>query len=274
MKKLVFITIILFLCTSSLLAKVRQERCGGTYAYTYSSSISYDEAKTKAIENAIVMALADKFGTTVTAQSLLELTNSGDRFDQMSRLQVKGKLMRHINAPVVSEPVYADNMFTLNVTVDFYAVPIEHVPVAFVTKTLRNGTTDHFESSEYVADDRFAMSFVSPKSGYMAVFFEDRNTVACILPYVGEDELPFHVAKDRRYVFFENDNNGYQMTCGEEPEINYVHVVFSPKPFINADLMRTMTRRKFNHWFEKCQSYDPELQVQTIMIRVLPAKEQ
>ncbi len=70
--------------------------------YSYSGSISYDEARTKAIENAVVMALADKFGTTVTAQSLLELTNSGDRFDQMSRLQVKGKLMRHINPPVVS----------------------------------------------------------------------------------------------------------------------------------------------------------------------------
>lgn len=40
------------------------------------------------------------------------------------------------------------------------------------------------------------------------------------------------------------------MTCGEEPEFNYVHVVFSPNPFINADLMRTMTRRKFNHWLE------------------------
>lgn len=134
MKRIVFITIILFLCISSLLAKVKQERCGGTYAYTYSGSISYDEARTKAIENAIVMALADKFGTTVTLQSLLELTNSGDRFDQMSRLQVKGKLVRHINAPVVSEPVYADNMFTLNVTVDFYATPIEYAPVEFVAK--------------------------------------------------------------------------------------------------------------------------------------------
>lgn len=142
MKRIVFITIILFLCTSSLLAKVKQERCGGTYAYTYSGSISYDKARTKAIENAIVMALADKFGTTVTSQSLLELTNRGDRFDQMSRLQVKGKLVRHINAPVVSDPVYADNMFTLNVTVDFYATPIEYAPVEFVAKTLRNGTSD------------------------------------------------------------------------------------------------------------------------------------
>ena len=67
MKKIIFITIIMFLCTSSLLAKVKQERCEGTYAYTYSGSISYDEAKTKAIENAIIMALADKFGTTVTS---------------------------------------------------------------------------------------------------------------------------------------------------------------------------------------------------------------
>ena len=128
MKKIIFITTILFLCTSSLLAKVKQERCGGTYAY-------FIERPRFAVVIAIVMALADKFGTTVTSQSLLELTNRGDRFDQMSRLQVKGKLVRHINAPVVSEPVYADNMFTLNVTVDFYATAIECAPVEFVVKT-------------------------------------------------------------------------------------------------------------------------------------------
>ena len=144
----------------------------------------------------------------------------------------------------------------------------------FVAKTLRNGTSDRYESSEYVAGDRFAMSFSSPKAGYMAAFFEDRNTVVCILPYIGDDDMPFRVGKDKRHIFFENDENGYQMTCGEEPEINYVHVVFSPNPFINADLMRTMTRRKFNHWLEKHLNYDPDLQVQTLMIRVLPDKEQ
>ncbi len=91
-------------------------------------------------------------------------------------------------------------MFTLNVTVDFYAVPIEYAPVEFVAKTLRNGTTDRYESSEYVAGDRFAMSFNS-KAGYIAVFFEDRNTVVCILPYIGDDDLPFRVSKDKRHIF-------------------------------------------------------------------------
>ena len=78
MKKYNFIILLLFLCISSF-AKGRQVRCGGTYSYTYSENISHAEAKAKAIENAIIMALADEFGTTVTSQTLLELSNESER---------------------------------------------------------------------------------------------------------------------------------------------------------------------------------------------------
>ena len=272
MKKYNFIILFLFLCISSL-AKGRQVRCGGTYSYTYSENISHAEAKAKAIENAIIMALADEFGTTVTSQTLLELSNESERFDQISRLQVKGKLVRHIHQPVISVPLYADNMFTVKVTVDFYAKPIEYAPTEFEAKVLRNGKEDKFENDQFVADDQFYLSFRSPKAGYVAVFFEDRTAACCMLPYYGNDETPFRVEKDKKYVFFDVRNNTYHMSCGAEPEINYVHIVFSPNQFINGDIIREMTCSKFRDWLGKRQSYDEKMQVQSIMLKVSPRKE-
>lgn len=264
---------IMFLHIIDLSAKGKLIKCGGTYPYTYSENISHAEAKAKAVENAIIMALADKFGTTITSQSLLELTNEGDRFDQISRLQIKGKLVRHIYDPHISVPQFADNLFTVNVTVAFYAKAIEYAPTEFVVHVLRNGMDDRHNSDVFNAGDKFYMSFTSPKAGYVAVFYEDRESVACMLPYVDDDDKPFYVEKGKRYLFFDVTNNTYHFSCGDETEINYIHVLFSPKEFIDGDLIREMTCPKFQKWLGIRQSYDDELQVQSIMIKIKPLKE-
>lgn len=272
MSRILFMAL-MFLHVFGLSAKDKLVKCGGTYPYSYSENISHAEAKAKALENAIIMALSDKFGTTVTSQSLLELTDKGDRFGQMSRLQVKGKLMRHIHSPKFSAPVFADNMFTVNVTVEFYAKAIEYAPTEFVARTLCNGVDDKHNSTVFNAGDKFYMSFLSPKQGYVAVFFEDRETVSCMLPYVYEDEKPFFVEKGKRYLFFNVADNTYHFTCGDEPEINYIHVVFSPKEFINGDVIREMTCPDFRKWLGNRQSYDEGLQVQSILIKINPQSE-
>ena len=63
------------------------------------------------------------------------------------------------------------------------------------------------------------------------------------------------------------------MSCGAEPEINYVHIVFSPNQFINGDIIREMTCSKFRDWLGKRQSYDEKMQVQSVMLKVSPRKE-
>lgn len=272
MKKTFFLILCVYLCTS-LSAKVKKERCGGTYSYSYSTAISYDVAKAQAIEYAVVNALNDKFGTVVSSQSMLEMTNKGERFNQMSRLLVKGKFLSHVKKPQVSAPMFADNLFTVQVTVDFYAQPIDYATTEFTAKLLRNGTDDRCESSEFVANDHFFLSFQSPKSGYLAVFFEDANAVSCMLPYYEEDDVPFVVEKGKRYVFFNKANDEYYFSCGEEPEINYVHIVFSPNRFISGDIIREMTNEKFREWLLKRQSYDEDMQVVSVMVRVSPKKE-
>ena len=272
-KRLFYIIILVFCCNIQLTAKEKLVKCGGTFPYYYSENISLAEAKAKAVENAVIMALADQFGTTVTSQSLMEIADANERFAQMSRLQVKGTLVRHIHKPKISDPVYSDNTFAIEVTVEFYARELKYAPVEYSAKALRNGKEDKFESNTFVAGDKFYMSFKSPREGYLAVFFEDRETASCMLPYVGDDNEPFHVEKDKRYLLFDVTNNTYHLSCGEEPEINYVHIIFSPYKFIDRDLTREMTCAKFRDWLGTRQSYDEDIQVESIMIRVNPARD-
>lgn len=272
MVRLVILISFMFLPFSYANSKVKMEKCGGTYPYYYSESISHAEAKAKAVENAIIMALADKYGTTVTSQSLLELTNNGDRFNQVSRLHVKGKLVKHLHEPKISAPVFADNLFKIDVTVNFFATAIEYAPTEFVAKVLRNGQEDKFESDVFANGDKFYMSILSPKEGYVAIFFEDKETVNCMLPYMDEDE-PFHVSKGEKYVFFNKANNTYHVVCGEEAEINYIHILFSSRKFIDGDIVREMQPAKFRGWLGVRQSYDENLQIQSIMIKINPDKQ-
>lgn len=271
--KFLFFIFSWFLLASSVSAKDKLVRCEGTYPYTYTENVSHAEAKAKAVENAIIMALADQFGTTVTSQSLMELSGGKDRFDQMSRLQVKGKLVRHIHEPEISSPLLADNLFSIQVKVDFYARPITYAPTEFEAYTLRNGTERKFESRYFQADDKFYLLFQSPKAGYLAVFFEDRTSVVCMLPYVNADTEPFWVEKDKRQLLFNVRNNTYHLSCGDEPEINYVHIIFSPRKFIDGDLVRNMSCKRFREWLGTRQSYDDKMQVNSLMIKVSPNEQ-
>ena len=272
MSRLLLLLVCLSLPLCSVYPKPKMDRCRGTYSYNYSESISHAEGKARGIEYAISKALADKYGTTVMSQSMLELTSNGDRFNQMTRLLVKGKLIRHVHEPQISAPMFADNMFRIDVTVDFYARPIEYAPTEFIAKVLRNGQEDKFESSDFKDGDKFYMSFESPKAGYAAIFFQGKEAVYCMLPYIDEEDA-FHVEKGKKYVFFNKDNNTYHMICGEEPEINYVHVLFSSKKFIDGDVVREMSPSKFMDWLGYRQSYDEWLQIQSTMIKVNPSKQ-
>lgn len=236
----------------------------------FSTAISYEEGKARAVEEAIAMALADEFGTTVNEQSWRTLTEEGGSFTQFARLQVKGRLVRHLKEPEVMYKGVEMGMVSVEVALRFRAAPITYAPIQFKTLLLRNGTEDRFADTRFRAGDAFHMAFESPREGYLAVFFEDRETVTCMLPYLYEDEAPLHVKKQERYVLFTKDPDTFSMTCGEEPEVNFVHVVFSPKPFIRGDLVREMPCLDFRKWIGRLQSFDEELQLETQLINISP----
>ncbi len=248
-------------------------KCEGTYRYVYEAHVSHAEARVLGVEYAIQCAIAEKLGTTITSESRLEMTNSNEWFAHVSRFHVKGKFLRHIKEPQISDPIYADNLSSIEISVSFYAQPLEYAPTAFKARVLRNGTEPRFEDDTFRAGDKFYMQFRSPKAGFLAIFFETTDNVICMLPYIGEEDEPFWVKKGEDYTLFEVENNTYHMSCDEKDEINFVHIVFSPKSFIHNDLEREMSLRDFSDWLDSRRAYDEQLEVETRMIKVSKGKE-
>lgn len=265
-----------FLTLTDLSAADKLVRCKGRYLHTYSTAISLDIAKVQALNFAITEAIAEKLGRTVSANILLQMSNTKESsFDQISQLTVKGEWVKDIQEPKFEPPVYKDNQFGMWVTVDFYARPLELVPVTFTAYVLRNGTDDSKfkvgEIGEFNDGDQLFVSFQAPRDGYVAIYLQDTETAICALPYIGQDETPFRVKKGQRYIFLTEDNNRYHMTCEAEPEINFVHIIFSPFPFFKGDLIREMPNRTFRKWLGAI-GYDSEkqVQVQSKIIKVSP----
>ena len=171
--KLLAIALLLFIFAIPIHAQKGKVKCEGTYRYFYESYVSLAEARVMGVEYAIRCAIAEKLGTTITSESRLEMTNSNEWFAHVSRFHVKGKFLRHIKEPQISDPIYADNLSSIEISVSFYAQPLEYAPTAFKARVLRNGTSAHFEDDKFKEDDKFYMQFRSPKAGFLAIFFDD-----------------------------------------------------------------------------------------------------
>lgn len=274
MKRLILCSL-LFLAITGLSAKDKLVRCEGTYDYTYPTSMSTDEARVRALEYAIEKAIADNIGTDVWSDTYLEMSKTKDSFNKITQLSVRGEWVEDIYEPQISDPIYANNMYSISVKVAFMARPYESSRVPFIAHILRNGIDNRFSSEEFKEGDNIYISFEAPSKGYVAVFLEDTECVVCAVPYVGQDEQPFFVKKNKSYIFLNEDNNRFHITCGPEPEINSVHIVFSPTPFIKGNLVRERSKSAFRKWLGTIKSRDQEdLQVKSFHLKVYPRSEQ
>ena len=151
---------------------------------------------------------------------------------------------------------------------------------------LRNATDDKYESDTFYDGDDLYLSFVSPVSGYLAVYLLDAEKQAyCLLPYRGQTVGIYKVEANRRYLFFHTDEapaaersfvDEYVMTCSQKLEQNLLYIIFSPRSFIKASdsqtdtaLPRDLAYDDFQQWLAACRKHDTEMQLirKTIIIR-------
>lgn len=280
-----FILLTFLMFSIGMSAKENHVKCEGTYLYQFPKTISLAQAEYGAKQYAYTRAMAEKFGVVISEQIIKETINNGTSFEQLTESLVRGRWVRDIKEPELELLGYKDNTGTIEISVSFYAKQIFR-DNSVTLRILRNGTTDNHEDDTFFAcDERYCkgtrgdggddlyMSLVSRKDGYVAIFYEDKNGMTCILPYTRSDYEPFRVKKGERYVLFEKGNgtDTYHLTCSNIPEINKVYLIFSPNKFIQGDLMREMDSKPFKKWIERMQSYDEQMEViDPILIKVNP----
>lgn len=254
----------------------------GEYIYHAPENVTLEEAKKTALDRAKIQALADAFGTVVSQTNATRVENRNGKSDidflSIGGSEVKGEWIETTGTPQY-DISYEQNMLVVKVAVKGKAREIVSAKIDIKAKVLRNGTEDKFESDEFRDGDDLYLSFVSPVSGYLAVYLVDAEQKAyCLLPYRNQQEGIYKVEANRRYLFFsikeapEKERlyvDEYVMTCSRASEHNQIYVIFSPQQFAKAvdntsaeTLPRELSFEDFQRWFTRCNTKDNSLQLQ------------
>jgi len=259
------------------------------YIYHAPENVTLEEARRTALDRAKIQALADAFGTIVSQTNATHVQNRNGSSDvdflSIGGSEVKGEWIETIGEPVY-DISYEQGMLIVKVSVKGKAREIVSAQIDIKTKVLRNGTEDKFESDEFRDGDDLFLSFVSPVSGYLAVYLVDAEQKAyCLLPYRNQTDGIYKLKANRRYLFFNIKEapqqerpyvDEYVMTCSRSSEQNQIYVIFSPYPFAKAadnasaeTLPRELNFEEFQKWLVKCKIKDNQMIRKTIQIIIL-----
>jgi len=261
----------------------------GEYTYHAPENVTLEEAKRIALDRAKIQALADAFGTIVSQTNATHVQNRNGSSDidflSVGGSEVKGEWIETVGEPQY-DISYEQGMLVVKVSVKGKVREIVSAQIDIKAKVLRNGTEDKFESDEFRDGDDLYLSFVSPVSGYLAVYLVDAEQKAyCLLPYRSQTDGIYKVEANRRYVFFNIKDapaaerqfvDEYVMTCSRSSEYNQIYVIFSPQPFAKAadnaaaeTLPRELSFEDFQKWLVKNRKQNEQMYIDLITINII-----
>lgn len=251
----------------------------GEYIYHAPENVTLEEARRTALDRAKIQALADAFGTIVSQTNATHVQNRNGNSDidflSVGGSEVKGEWIETIGEPQY-DISYEQGMLVVKVSVRGKAREIVSAQIDIKAKVLRNGTEDKFESDEFRDGDDLYLSFVSPVSGYLAVYLvDDERKAYCLLPYQNQEGGAYRIKSNKHYLFFSEKEaekelihlvDEYTMTCSKELERNTIHLVFSPNAFAKAcdnsvseNLPRELDYEDFQKWITGQRKHDESM---------------
>ena len=261
----------------------------GEYTYIAPFNVSIEQAKTTALERAMVQAIANEFGTIVSQHGSTQVINSGTQSSVSTQVysssDVKGEWIETIGEPQYDIST-ADNMLVVTVKVKGKARELVNAGIDIDVKILRNGTDNRFEDDTFYDGDDLYISFQSPIDGYLVIYLADENDQSfCLLPYRSQNLASIKVEAGKRYVFGSQDLapsaerqivDEYVMTAARSIEMNRIYAVFSPSQFTkaidmlsdNGYLPRVLDFAAFDRWLVKNRKHDTQMVVKVIPITV------
>jgi len=271
MRSIIFL--FLFVVSTAMADDMRS--VGGEFTYYADVSMSLKDAKSAAIENAKLQAIAQEFGTAISqsTEQMDKSVNGKERtfFMQLSSSEVRGEWIEDTQEPVCQVVEILPDMLVLKATVSGKARAISNESVDFDAHVLRNGVEKRFADTDFKTGDDLYVRFRTPVDGYVCVYLIDETPTAyCLLPYSNDSDGMHEVKRNKEYIFFSNDksdDNGdaevdeLHITCSDENgERNQVYVIFSPEPFTKAMdeqlsglLPRQLSYDDFSRWLSKCR---------------------
>ena len=248
----------------------------GFYRYYVPRHVSRDQAEQTALERAMIVAIANEFGTVMSQNTRLttQSNKSGESVDFYSSATslVKGEWVETIGQPKF-DITLDDGEIVVSCEVSGKARGIERAQAQLDVRILRNEGGDEAESSSFLSGDKCFLAFTTPVDGYLTVYLEDEDRqVYRMLPFHSQKNTTHKVEANKRYLFFSStagDSEQYRLTASKDTERNTIYVIFSPNEYVKPidrsgaeELsLRELTSDEFRRWIEKTRSLDNQLQV-------------
>lgn len=211
----------------------------GDYTYYASESTSIEEAKRIALDRAKIQAIADEFGTNISQSATTTISTQNEKsetqFFFIGVSDIKGEWIETFGSPVYSVQ-FEPPIISVNCKVKGKIREILQPEIELEAKTLKNGMTIAYESSDFKDGDDLYLHFKSSSSGNIVVFLVQSETVYRLLPYKRDNIKEYSIEGGKDYVFFskstEGKNNGnideYELFADKDIDSANILILFTP----------------------------------------------
>lgn len=253
------------------------KRVEGDFKMKIESSMSMNDARRMAVQQAQLEALKAEFGTRIGMmnQTRMETTNGSTNtsFSSIANSLVKGIWLKDLEEPKF-ETFYDGDDQWLNVKVVGRARSLDNAGISFEVKPVKCDNVN-CASQEYGNREQMMLYFRSPESGYLTVFIDDKKTAFQVLPYKSMNQSNVKIEADKEYFFFKADDkfNYYNQSLTEidelelytdyDYEVDLIYILFSKEPFskpilddYGPDYPKMTDSKKFNDWLADRMSYE------------------
>jgi len=259
----------------------------GEYTYYTTESTSIEEAKRLALERAKIQAIADEFGTRVSQSAATSISTTNNKSDthffMIGTSDVNGEWIETIGEPSYSVK-FEFPILIVNCKIKGKIRQILQPEIELVAKTLKNGLTSNFESTDYMDGDDLYVQFRSSVSGNILIFLVQGNTVYRLLPYKRNKIREYAIEAGKDYIFFSKSFvnseersivDEYELYADREIDSANILILYTPNAIGMTDVNElifdeppSMDIDTFNRWFVKRRSKDKYSRVLMIPLTI------
>ncbi len=278
------------------------------YAEGYSelrieTSMSDDDAKNKALEQARIKAIEDKLGKVIFQGNSVYVENtttgqkveSSTKFNSISESYVKGTWVS--DDKVSYEILLQKGERWMTCKLKGYLREVKEIPPQFRAEPLNCDIGIKCRTTSFVDGASLYLYFSSAVSGYLSVFLTDKYSANCVLPYTDQPDKLFYIEKEKEYYLFSSKVDKrpfvqeFELFTESNFETDILYVLFSEKEFIkplvlgatqkekedllspsemkkNVELPKRTSSQEFMKWLAKARIYNPEITVKSIPITI------
>ena len=274
------INLILVLLFTATIQAQRITTVCGEYRYIVPEETPLNRAKQIAIDKARNEAIANEFGQVVSQSTTTTIhssdNNSQVQSDSYTSTESKAIWLSDKQEPKVSI-AYENDVLVITASVCGKVRELKTAEVELKMQVLNNG----LESNQFKNNDKVSITFKSPVSGYVAIFFRDDNAgiISCMMPYENEDGTAREVKSNKEYTYLSTADPLYPyqeatILVTEKPtEFDTFILIFSKKDFSMpasdmGDFVPELSVEDFHEWLCKNRIHDETMQTieETIQI--------